>query len=233
VAPSLSFCELALDKWRMVLALREAGLGAPATWLASDASECTYPAIIKPRQGRGSRGFAPLDGPTDLARYLAAANKPADEYIVQERLSGVEYTTSVVVGLGGPYMATVPKEVKVKKGITQVGVTRVVPAVETLCRGIQERLHADGPFNVQLFVERDGLPRVIEVNPRYSTTVALTLAAGINEVEVVLRHALGEKVEPLSFRADLMMVRYSAQVYVPESEWTFDDLRVPAAKGQP
>lgn len=225
VAPRREFCELALDKWKMTIALCEAGLSVPATWLASDASHCTYPAIIKPRTGRGSRGFSTLAGPNDLAAYLAATSRPASDYIVQERMGGVEYTTSVVVGLRGPFFACVPKEVKVKKGITQVGVTRDVPAIDELCRSIQERLRADGPFNVQLFVEPDGIPRVIEVNPRYSTTVALTLAAGINEVEVVLRAALGEDVGALAFVPDLMMVRYPAQVYVPESEWTFEDLR--------
>ncbi len=75
----------------------------------------------------------------------------------------------------------------------------------------------------------DGVPRVFEINPRYSTTVALTLAAGIDEVDVVIRSALGEDVGELRFEPDLMMLRYTAQVYVKEGEWhpTF------AAKGFP
>jgi carbamoyl-phosphate synthase large subunit len=225
VAPRLEFCELAMDKLRMAHALEAANLATPRTWLASEAGSCTYPVIVKPRAGRGSRGFAVLDGPSDLDRYLAQAASPADAFIVQERLDGTEFTTSVVVGLGGPLLIVVPKEVAVKKGITQVGITREVPAIDALCRGIQERLRADGPFNVQLFLGADGVPRVIEVNPRYSTTVALTLAAGVNEVEVVIRRARGEEVGPLAFVPDLMMVRYSAQHYVRESEWRPIDLR--------
>ena len=132
---------------------------------------------------------------------------------------GQEYTVSSVVGLGGPTLAVVPKEVMAKRGITQVGITRVVLEIDRLCRGIQDRLHADGPFNVQLIMSENGIPYVIEINPRYSTTVALTIAAGLNEVDVVIRHALGEPIEPLIFQANLVMIRYHTQLYRLEAEW--------------
>jgi carbamoyl-phosphate synthase large subunit len=150
---------------------------------------------------------------------LERSGRPADEFIVQERLEGREFTTSAVVALGGPTLAVVPKEAVVKKGITQVGVTRAIPAIDTLVRDIQDRMRADGPFNVQLMLGETGKPKVFEINPRYSTTVALTLGAGLDEVDVVLRHARGESVGPLSWRPDLMMVRYTTQVFVPEAEW--------------
>lgn len=219
LAPGLGFCEDTLDKWRMFERLRDVDLPVAPTWLASDAGAATYPAIVKPRTGRGSRGLAFLDSPRDLEAYLAAATQPADRFIVQERLLGREFTTSVVVTLDGRCLAVVPKEAAFKRGITQVGITRSVPAIEQLGRQIQEKMRADGPFNVQLVLCADGVPRVFEINPRYSTTVALTLAAGIDEVDVVIRAALGEDVGPLAFEADLMMLRYSAQVYVKEAEW--------------
>jgi len=230
VAPTLAFCELVLDKWTMAQALVTHGLAVARTWLASDAAGLTYPAIIKPREGRGSRGLAFLEGPDDLARYLAAASQPADQYVAQERLFGPEYTTSAVVGLDGTMLAVVPKEVIDKRGITHVGVTRNVPAIDELCRAISSKLDARGPFNVQLILGADGVPRVIEINPRYSTTMALTLAAGVNEVEVVLRKDRGEDPGQLTFEPDLMMVRYTAQVYVKEGEWRPTDLRDPAAR---
>ncbi len=219
VGPTAAFCRCCLDKWEMALALTAEGIPAAPTWLATEPAEIEYPAVIKPRKGRGSRGVAYLDNAADLQRYLSAVPRPATEYLVQRRLYGREYTISVVVALGGPVLAVVPKEVLVKRGITQVGVTRAVPAIEALCRHIQERLHADGPFNVQLIMDAEGIPRIIEINPRYSTTVALTIAAGIHEVDVVIRHALGEVVEPLTFQPNLLMVRSAAHCYLPEEEW--------------
>lgn len=225
VAPTPAFCDLVLDKWTMAQALASHGLPVAATHLASDAARATYPAIVKPRQGRGSRGLAFLDGPDDLARYLAAASKPADHYIVQDRLHGPEFTTSVVVALDGTLLAVVPKEAAEKRGITQVGITRAVPEIDASCRAIAKALDPRGPFNVQAIFGADRVPRVIEINPRYSTTMALTLAAGVNEVDAVLRHARGEDPGRLTFEPDLMMLRYTAQVYVKESDWQPIDLR--------
>ncbi len=229
LTPTLEFCELVLDKWTMAQAMSLRGLAVAASWVASEAGAATYPAIVKPRTGRGSRGLAFLDGPADLERYLAAAAEPADRYLVQERLIGREFTTSVVVALDGTLLAVVPKEAVDKRGITQIGVTRDVPAIDDLCRAIASQLDPRGPFNVQLILSADGVPRVIEINPRYSTTMALTIAAGVNEVDAVLRHARGMDPGRLTFEPDLMMIRYTDQVYVKEADWHPIDLRAPRA----
>ena len=225
IAPTSAFCDLVLDKWTMAQALAAHGLSVAASHLASDASGARYPAIVKPRHGRGSRGLAFLDGRADLDRYLASASRSADHYIVQDRLLGPEFTTSVVVGLDGTLLAVVPKEAVDKRGITQVGVTRAVPEIDALCRDIAAKLDPCGPFNVQLIFGEDRVPRVIEINPRYSTTMALTLASGVNEVDAVLRHVRGEDPGRLTFEPDLMMLRYTAQVYVKEQDWHPIDLR--------
>ncbi|MBA2320077.1 MAG: ATP-grasp domain-containing protein [Deltaproteobacteria bacterium] len=225
VAPTPAFCTLALDKWAMAESLARHGLPTAPSWLASEAADAVYPAIVKPRTGRGSRGLAFLDGPDDLARYLAAATDPADRYIVQRRIDGREFTSSAVVALEGPLLAVVPKEATVKKGITQVGVTREMPAIDAVLRRMHKVLDPRGPFNVQQIVGDDGVPYVIEVNPRYSTTVALTLASGVDEVGLVMRHALGLPVEVPAFQRDLMMIRHTGQVFLPESAYA--PVRVP------
>jgi carbamoyl-phosphate synthase large subunit len=218
VTPRPAFCELMLDKWHAMSALRDAGIAVPRTWLAGDAPNDCYPAIVKPRVGRGSRGIAYLHGAVDLERYLAEASGSPDVFVVQERISGREFTVSGVVALGGPLLAVVPKEVLIKQGVTRVGITRREPAVEAACVAIQERLRADGPFNAQLILASDGVPYIFEINPRYSTTTALTIAAGLNEVDLVIRHALGETVDIPSFRENLAMMRYTAASYVDERD---------------
>jgi carbamoyl-phosphate synthase large subunit len=219
IAPNRIFCEITLDKWKTFQNLTKVGLPTPKTALASDAAKISFPAVIKPRDGRGSRELAYLRNAADLEAFLKTRSWPADNYIVQRQVFGTEYTVSVVVGLDGTLLAVVPKEVVVKKGITQVGVTRNHEAIENLCRDVQLKLRADGPFNVQLMLQPDGTSSIIEINPRYSTTVALTLASGIDEVGLVIRHAMGEKVEPRRFQPDLLMFRYQTQIFMPEKEW--------------
>lgn len=234
IAPRVEFCEAMLDKWEMYQRFSSAGLSVARTWLASEAGGCTYPAIIKPRTGRGSRGLAYLHGPRDLARYLLDAREPHDRYVVQERIEGTEYTTSAVVGLDGEVLAVVPKEVLSKRGITQLGATRANARIDRLCRDIQQHLRADGPFNVQLMLREDGQAFVFEVNPRYSTTSVLTLAAGVNEFDEVMRRARGQPPRQLTWKPDLVMIRHATELYVPEGEWRPEDRRAPAvAKAAP
>jgi carbamoyl-phosphate synthase large subunit len=213
------FCDVMLDKWKAMQALHAAGIAVPETWLATGAPDDCYPAIIKPRSGRGSRAVALLEGPKDLTEYLSDAEGKPDDYIVQRRIEGQEYTVSGVVALGGPLLAVVPKEVVIKQGVTRVGITREVPAIERACRAIQDRLAANGPFNAQLILGLDGVPYVFEINPRYSTTTALTIASGLNEVDAVIQRAEGKSYGELAFRPGLCMVRYTAALYVNEIDW--------------
>ena len=122
---------------------------------------------------------------------------------------------SVTVAADGRTLAVVPKEVVTKRGITMIGVTRRVESIELLCATIQDRLRADGPFNVQLILDDDGRPFVFEINPRFSTTVGLTMAAGVNEPDVVFRNAVrGEEVKIDGYDR-LVCMRYWNEVYVP------------------
>lgn len=219
LAPSPEFCGFSLDKWLTFQNLRRVGVSIPDTELGSMTSELEWPAVVKPRQGRGGREVGYVKSQDELRRYMEHASARPEDYVVQKQMRGTEFTVSVVVALDGSLLAVVPKEVIIKKGITLAGVTRVSPAIDRLCRDIHGRLDPRGPFNVQLIVDDTGQPYVIEVNPRYSTTVALTMAAGVDEVDEVIRHALGEKVGQLPFEADLLMVRHYVQQYVRERDW--------------
>src|SRR5262249_28692628 len=84
---------------------------------------------------------------------------------------------------------------------------------------IQERLRPDGPFNLQLFVTDDGQPYVLEINPRFSGSIPLTIAAGVHEVDLVIRHAEGDTLGPIDFTPDLLMIRYHVDEYLPEAQW--------------
>jgi carbamoyl-phosphate synthase large subunit len=220
IAPRPAFCRMAFDKWSTYESLSAAGIPMPRTTLATvDAASVRYPAVVKPRSSTGSRGVAYLEEPSDLKRYLQTSAGSAGSYIVQERLRGKEYSVSAVVGLGGPVLAVVPKESIIKRGMSLVAVTRRFPQIDEMCRTIQEQFRPDGPFNLQLFVTKEGQPYILEINPRFSGSIPLTIAAGVNEPDLIIRHAEGEHVGPIDFTPDLMMLRYHVDEYLPESEW--------------
>ena len=182
--PRREFVTLCLDKSILMQCLRTVGIVVPETYLASNGiGDMDFPLVIKPRTGRGSRGLEIVNSQEQLEQCFQASSYEPDELIVQEYIQGTEFTVSVVVWRDGEVQAVVPKEIIFKKGITRLGVTRRNLEIAELCCAIQDNLRADGPFNVQLRVEQStGQPIPFEINPRFSTTTSLTIAAGVDEV---------------------------------------------------
>lgn len=233
VAPRQSLIDDTLDKYRMARRLADAGLSVPATRLASedfDSDELgpdDFPFVVKPRRGRGSRGVAKLDSFAELEDHLAETDRSAEDLVVQEYVSGTEYTTSVVATRDDRLLSIVPKEAIAKEGCTVRGATRLEPSVVASCKRIFSALSPGGPVNVQQMRDDEtGEVYTIEINPRFSSTACLTVEAGVNELDLLVRDALGERVEaPEGFEADLHLVRYTDELYASESE-----LEMPAAK---
>jgi carbamoyl-phosphate synthase large subunit len=228
VAPRQSVVDDALDKYRMTRRLSDEGLSVPDTRLATEADDLStgdFPIIVKPRRGRGSRGVEKLDERADLDTYLEDSDRPPSELLLQDHVTGTEFTTSVVTTRENRLLSVVPKEAIAKDGCTVHGATRLDPAVVASCKRIFEALSPGGPINVQQIADEEtGEVRTIEINPRFSSTACLTVEAGVNELDLLVRDAIGERVEaPDGFEADLHLVRYTDELYVQESELSTAD----------
>ncbi|KAB2877435.1 MAG: ATP-grasp domain-containing protein, partial [Pseudorhodoplanes sp.] len=194
IGPSHLFIEACLDKFRLVRTLAEVGIPVPITAPASDGpGKVSYPCVLKPCTGRGSRGVEIVVDENGFRAALARSTYPPEALIQQEYIEGTEYTVSVAVTNDGRVLAVVPKEIVVKKGITWVAVSRRNPAIESLCLEVAEKLHPKGPFNVQLRADSRGRPWIFEINPRFSTTCTLTAAAGLDEISELVSIAIGQK----------------------------------------
>lgn len=225
--PRPGFVASCLDKYVLMRELDAAGIGIPRTWAASEPPPADVVAeepggfVVKPRSGRGSRGVQIVGALADVPEAVAASGYGADELIVQERVTGPEFTVSVVVWRDGRVQAVVPKEVLLKQGVTKYAVTRHHAEVERTCRAVQSALRADGPFNVQLCLDAEGRPRVFEINPRFSSTAALTVAAGVDEVAGLLRQAVADGPRLTdTWREGVTMVRRWTDEFISEEEFT-------------
>lgn len=219
VTPTQDVVDIALDKYRTSTVLDTAGHHVPDTWLGSEADVIpreAYPCIGKPRAGRGSRGIKRLGGPEEVERFVSEADDP-DRIVVQELIEGTEFTTSVVVTGDGRLLETVPKEAIEKRGSTVRGVTRRQPAVAESCEAISRTLEPAGPINVQQILDEEGTAYTIEINPRFSSTACLTVAAGVDELDLLIRDAANETVESSGgYEAGVMIRRYPDHVFFRE-----------------
>lgn len=216
--PTENFIELCLNKWNLMNALEKASIPAPKTYLLPSFEEGVpdvFPCIAKPIVSRGSRGFERLGIKQNLKKYQQDGTYKANQLILQEDVQGTEFTVSVVVTHKGEILSVVPKEIIYKKGITKIAVTRKNEKIDEVCKKIQETFKANGPFNVQLILEKDtGLPKVFEINPRFSTTVSLTMEAGVDEVGLLVDSLLGKEVTAPDFQENLVITRYEDQIFL-------------------
>lgn len=223
LAPRKEFIDLCLDKFKLMEILRKKNIPVPETHLASNGPRnLAFPCVVKPRTGRGSREVEILESEEDYEKWLSSLKRSADAYILQEYISGSEYTVSVVVWRDGRVQAVLPKKILSKRGVTRLAVTKHHEKIEQYCKQIQEKLHADGPFNVQLRCEQNtGNPLLFEINPRYSTTTSLTIRAGIDEIHGLIVQAMGGYDDYTfgEWKEDLVLFRQTSDFFCEEKDF--------------
>jgi len=207
-----------IDKWRFFELARDGGLPVPATVLGGHGvAKLAGPWVVKPRFGRGSRDVHLVDDSQDLASACRRTPDP----IVQARCTGCEYTADVLVDHDGSVAACVPRwRLETKSGISTKGLTfddgRVLGAVTQAV----ELVGVQGAVNVQGFVDdRSETPvQIMELNPRFSGGLPLSLAAGADLVGEFLRGTLGLPIrrERLRARPGVAMTRHFTEVFVSE-----------------
>lgn len=199
------------DKWRFAQRCAAAGVPAPATGLGS-ADGVRGPWVVKPRHGRGSRDVVLADDEPALREAL----RRHPGALVQTRIDGREFTVDALVDRDGTLAAAVPRwRLETKAGISTKGLTFSGDAVTAAVAATLAAVGLDGPANVQGFVEPDGGVVVIEVNPRFSGGLPLSLAAGADLVGQYLRGVLGQPLQRdrLRHRDGVLMLRHHVEVF--------------------
>jgi carbamoyl-phosphate synthase large subunit len=211
--PDVAAVDLCCDKAAFARRLSERGVPHPATAdRVVGMLDVPGPWVVKPRSGRGSRGVRLLDTPGDVVDALAA--DPG--LIAQTRLPGREFTADALVDRSGRLLTVVPRwRDETKAGISVKGTTFDSEAVTAVAGAALAAVGLTGPANVQGFVDDDGMATVVEINPRFSGGLPLTLAAGADLVGTYLTGVLepAAVLPQLWFTPGVQMSRYFAETY--------------------
>jgi carbamoyl-phosphate synthase large subunit len=217
VLAPLATLEVCLDKWTLH-ACCDGRVRTPDTVLvdeAFDPSSAPLPAIVKPRVGSGSRGIHRIEHVEEF-EFL----KRDGSLLVQELLPGAEYSLDVLATDTGRVIAVVPRErLKIDSGIAVTGRTRHDERLERIGREVAELIGLTGVANVQVKEDVNGEPALLEVNPRFPGTMALTVASGPDMPWLCVAEVLGEVMprQPLPF-ADIAMVRFFQERFLSFEE---------------
>ena len=229
VSPA-STTALCNDKFETCRELRKRGVAAAESFLKEGVpSERALPLFIKPRFGRGGVGAVAARTRRELEFFLDYVSEP----VVQEYLTGPEFTIDVLCDFAGRPLSIVPRErVVVRAGVIDRGRTVNDPALIDLARACTTALRFHGPINIQCRVH-NGTPTVFEINPRFSGGIPLTIEAGADFPAMLLALHAGRSVPPAigRFRDQLWMTSYETSVFLDASRVRLEPLGSPAMRG--
>lgn len=139
--------------------------------------------IVKPREGRGSRGIH--INPKDVSAF-------DDSYLVQQLYSGKEITTAFYVAKGNQLHGFITMERKLENGATAE--CRVVREYDASIAAILEKMIAHSGFsgaaNLQAIVTDAGEIVPFEINCRISGTNSIRSNFGFEDVRYTLEEML-------------------------------------------
>ena len=173
-----------------------------------------YPLLAKPRGGASSRGIIRLNDEEER-RFWASRNKESD-YVLQEFIAGTEYSLDAYVSATGVTMGIVCRTRDiVAEGEVMVSRTQHVPAAEAIAAQLLSWSKWRGPLTVQ--VMHDGEKTwLLECNPRFGSGVPLSIEAGLDIPNWILRERLGLPLpeSPIRSRDGLCMTRYRKENFL-------------------
>jgi len=228
------------------------GLRTPSTLAAGRADEVLRGrlperCVIKPTAISGELGGVRVADSVEELRTLLAALPPAEEVLLQERLSGTLAALSVVIDRGGSVVRRFQQRT-LRTWPPEIGVSSLAVGVvsdEELTNRVRALLAETGFWGMaQLqFLEQPDGPRLIDVNPRIYGSLALALASGVNLPAAWHAVALGHSIEAAApyrvgvtyrwleadamsgLRGDLGRLLARAPRPVTGPVWARDDLR--------
>lgn len=203
------------DKYATFQFFNRHGIPTPKTWLIDEINDpvfLDYPIFVKPRYGVSSIDAFRIDSPDELMW----TRKRVPNLIVQEFLEGDEYTTDVLADFSNGVIAVVPRQrLETKAGISYKGRTCQDDRLIRWGYEIIKALNIHGPANIQCMVSIEKIA-YFEVNPRFSGSLPLTIAAGVNSPLWILKLTCGERAPQklLPFQS-IIMTRYWSEVFRP------------------
>lgn len=185
-----------------------------AEQLDAVARQFEFPVVVKGDKGSGGSHVQYASNPDELRRAYreTAASSRLGQPLVQEFIPGNVYLTHVLYDRG--QLVAICSHLKERYfpasgGITARAVTVHEPQLDEQVARVFSALHWHGPAKADFKRDaRDGLFKLMELDPRISASIAIPCAAGVDMVEMCCQMAAGEPVSPKLNYAEGIRVRY-------------------------
>jgi carbamoyl-phosphate synthase large subunit len=210
LCPDYDTTKICVDKLETHRKLQSLGIPIPKIFTQK---AMRFPCIIKPRSGRGSIDVFIVNNKTELKAHISKIKNP----IIQEFVSGTEYSVDVFSDLNGIPLSIVPRiRVQTESGVSFKGITEYDKTIINYCDKISRKMRLIGPSCIQCIKNDKGV-KFIEINLRFGGGSILSLKANPSVISNLIKIAKGQKPKPSKkFKIGLTMLRYYSEVFVPK-----------------
>ncbi len=219
VVSSPDVIRIADDKFATVEFFEKNGFPAPESVLPGNEAKLIekfgFPLVVKPRIGARSIGFRVVKTIGELQDAVRSTHNPVIQQCVGDE--SAEYTAGSIT-FGGRCNAVIVMRRDLRDGNTYRAYVEKSSELENAVRNWAESLGAYGPANFQFRIDTDGLPKVFEINGRFSGTTPLRTLAGFPEVDMVIRHLMYNEIIEQPEVEPVTILRHWSETVVKSDE---------------
>lgn len=203
--------QFARSKDNVLKTAAQQGIPIPKTWFINSISDLetlknsfTYPVVIKPTMSSGALGIAYPQNPAELIKHYLSVHKRFPYPMIQEYIprEGPGYGASFLIDEQGRVKASFVhkrlREYPVTGGASTLRESARHDDIRDMALALLKSLDWFGVAMVEFKIDpRDGIPKLMEINPRFWGSLHLSIEAGVNFPYLLYRMACGENFKPV------------------------------------
>ncbi len=232
---------IANDKYNLLKIAKEIGVPYPKFYMVKNWEEMVkaaeilgYPFIVKPMEGSGMRGFRVVYDALDLKSEFYNSKPDSSKItmsqlhkilgesfpplLATEYLPGYEYTVDVLSSKDRVYVVVPRKREKIRSGITFVGRVEKRDDIIRYVEKLTEKIGLEYAHGFQFKLDDEGIPKLLESNPRIQGTMILSTIAHANVIYGAVKLALDESLPEFSVRWGARLLRYWGAIGITDGE---------------
>jgi len=225
-----------LDKYRTIRAAQKVGFPCPRTYLPESeddlrqiVEEVGFPVVIKPRFTSGGRGTEMVRDFPELLEKMRLARKTHSAPMIQEFIPGKEKQQFYLLidKIGNPKINFCPKThriyLRIHRNSSAASEASVPHPYSLYATRLVRKIGWWGGITVQTKIDsRDGLPKLMEMNPRLGHHLWYMTGLGINAPLMCLKISRGEEVQGVEEYTVGTMFLSPVEDLVGLGFWVFD-----------
>lgn len=199
--------QIAGDKLNTMKVCMENGIPCPFTITEAHSlddvldSDISYPIVIKPRVGYGAIGFKKIDSKEELSALFESLDEPVEYYVFQEYIpqTDLQYECAMFIDKDRKVKTSLVfsknRWFPVSGGSSTLNISVSRKDIIQSCSKLLKTIGWQGAADIDLIQDpRDGVAKIMEINPRVSGSVKICFAAGVDQARQMLELVYGEPV---------------------------------------